>query len=138
MENTLNNGKIGQIKRMLFGIIGVIIVIAAVSWGISNRQFISRAETAKGTVIKLNAGGSHPEIKFTTKDGKEVEYPQGGLIFGYQVGDEVTVHYDSQNPRNCVIDSFGALWGFPLLAFILGVCFLCVALYSKSGAAISP
>ena len=116
---------------MLFGIIGTLVVIAAVAWGISTRLFVGRAETARGKVVKLNAGGSHPEIKFTAEDGKEIEYAQGGLIFGYRVGDEVTVYYDSQNPRDCVVNSFGALWGFPLLAFVLGVCFIGAALFSK-------
>ena len=133
----VNDAGFGQFKRMIFGIIGIIIVIAASIWGFANWRFISGSETAKGTVIKLNAGGSHPEIKFTTKDGKEIEYPQGGLIFGYSVGEEVEVYYDPQNPRNCVINAFGALRGFPLLAFILGVCFVCAALFSRSGNAVS-
>ncbi len=131
MNQMSNTSGYGQLKRMLFGIIGIIVVIGAVGWGISNRQFVSRSETAQGKVVKLNAGGSHPEIKFTAKDGKEFEFAQGGLIFGHQIGDEVTVYYDPQNPRNGVINSFGALWGFPLLAFFMGFCFICVALFSK-------
>jgi Protein of unknown function (DUF3592) len=133
MANTKNQD-FKKIKRMIFGIIGIIIVITAGIWGWTIREFVNHSETAKGIVTKLNSGGSHPEIKITTKDGKEIEYPQGGLIFGYQVGDEVSVYYDPQNPKNCVLNSFGALWGFPLLAFTLGICFICATLLTSKSA----
>lgn len=121
-----------NLKRVLFGTVGVLIVVGSVIWAISGWQFISRAETARGTVVKLNAGGSHPEIKFTIRDGHEISYPQGGLIFGYQVGDEVSVLYDAENPRNCQLDTFGALWGFTILTAIMGFVFIGVGLFLKS------
>lgn len=120
------------IKRFVFGTIGLLIIIGAVIGGIRQEQFVSRAEVATGKVVKLNAGGSHPEVKFTTAAGDEIEYPQGGLIGGYQVGDQVNVYYESQTPRNCSIDSFGALWGFLLLALLGGIVFVCVGLFLKS------
>lgn len=132
MSNLLKDN-FGQMKRMFFSVIGLVIIITAVIWGVSNWRFIAFAEIAQGIVTKLNAGGSHPEIKFTTKEGKEIEYPQGGLIFGYRVGDEVSVYYDSQNPKNAVIENFGALWGFPILAFLLGICFICAGLFWTAG-----
>ncbi len=116
---------------MLFIFIGTIVILGTLFWGVSNRQFIKNAATAKGVVTKLNSGGSHPEIKFTTTDGRTVEYPQGGLISGYQVGDEVSVLYDEKNPQTAVINSFGALWGFPLFLFILGICFFGAGLYLR-------
>lgn len=132
MVGAADNHGLKQIRRMLFGIVGILILGGAVIWGISNWLFINRAETAQGSVTKLNAGGSHPEITFTTNDGKTIEYPQGGLIFGYHVGDEVIVYYDRENPQNCVINSSGALWGFPALVFVLGLVFVGVALFSRT------
>ena len=120
-----------NVKVIIFIVAGTIVISAVAIWGIINRQFIKNAATAKGVVVKLNAGGSHPEIKFTTNDGKIIEYPQGGLISGYNTGDEVTVLYDSQNPHNAVINDFGALWGFSLLAFVLGVSVVCVGMFLK-------
>ena len=62
---------------MIFIGVGVVVILATVAWGILTYQFINQAAIAQGEVIKLNSGGSHPEIKFMTRDGKEIEYPQG-------------------------------------------------------------
>ena len=116
---------------MIFIFIGVFVFLIVAIWGSLTYQFISRSATAQGKVIRLNSGGSHPEIKFTTGDGKEVEYPQSGLIFGYKTGDTVEVLYDSQNPKKASINSFGALWGFPALIFVLGLLFIIVGFFQK-------
>lgn len=116
-------------KRMLFIGIGVIVILATLAWGLLTYQFINQAATTEGEIIKLNAGGSHPEIKFTTQEGKEIDYPQGGLIFGYKAGDKVEVLYDPKNPKRASINTFGALWGFPGLIFVLGLVFVVVALF---------
>lgn len=131
MQNAAGSDIFRLLKRLLFGAVGATIVLAAVVWGAANWRFINRAETVEGTVVNLDYGGSHPQIKFTAKDGTEIEYPQNGLIGGYQVGDRVTVYYDSQDARNCIVKSSGALWGFPTLAFVTGIFFVCVGLFSK-------
>lgn len=115
-------------KCMFFAVIGVFVVLAALGWGLTVYHFAANAVRAEGEVIKLNSGGSHPQIRFTANDGQTVEYPQGGLIFGYSSGDRIRVLYDPQSPRNASIDSFGALWGFPVLLLILGLIFVLVAL----------
>jgi hypothetical protein len=116
-------------KRMLFIGLGIVVILFVLVWGWLNYQFINQANSAQGEVIKLNSGGSHPEIKFITKDGREIEYPQSGLIFGYKIGDKVEVLYDSQTPKRASINTFGALWGFPVLLFILGLIFIIVGFF---------
>lgn len=118
-----------KLKLLLFTFIGIMILLGSVIWVVMNYQFASRAASAKGTVIKLSAGGSHPEIRFTTADGKVVEYSQSGLIFGYREGDEVEVLYDPDTPQKASLSTFGAMWGFPLLGFVLGACFTGVSLW---------
>jgi hypothetical protein len=115
-------------KTFLFICVGIIIVLADCFWLIKISKFISTASSAQGVVVRLNAGGSHPQVKFTTKEGREISYPQNGLVFGYKSGDKVKVMYNSQHPQNAEIDTFGALWGFPVLLFILGVSFIGTAL----------
>ncbi len=127
-ENVNTTGDLNNLKAILIVIVGAIIILASLLWGFSSRQFISSAAVAKGVVTKLDAGGSHPEIQFLTNAGEKIEYPQGGLIGGYQVGDRVSVLYDEKNPQTAVVNSFGALWGFPLLAFILGIWFIIAGL----------
>jgi len=116
--------------RIFFICVGIVIILASLAWGVTVFQFITHASSAKGRVIKLNAGSSHPQIEFHTQDGKEIRYPQNGLIFGYQVGDEVNILYDAQNPPDASLNTFGALWGFPLLAFAMGIFFILVSCFS--------
>jgi hypothetical protein len=112
----------------LFALVGVLVIVGVLVWGLQTYQFIKSSLSAQGTVAALNSGGSHPQIKFTTGEGKEVEYAQNGLIYGYRIGDQVTVLYDPQNPREASVNTLGALWGFNLLGFILGVCFTGIGL----------
>jgi Protein of unknown function (DUF3592) len=107
----------------LFALVGVLIIVGCLAWGLKTYQFINNSFSAQGIVVALNAGGSHPQIKFITSEGKEIKYSQNGLIFGYKIGDQITVLYDPQNPHEASVNAPGALWGFNLLSFILGVCF---------------
>ena len=113
----------------LFGLIGLMIILGVLAWSLDTYRFVKGSASTEGIVMALNAGGSHPQIRFTTADGKEIEYSQNGLIGGYRVGDKATVLYDAQNPREASVDAFGALWGFNLLGFILGACFICIACF---------
>lgn len=116
------------LKRTLLIVIGLLVTITALIWGMTVYHFSGHAVLAEGEVIKLNAGGAHPQIQFTANNGQIIEYPQGGLIYGYLIGDRVRVLYDPQSPRNASIDSFGALWGFPVLFLIMGLICILVGL----------
>jgi Protein of unknown function (DUF3592) len=132
MSNEITNSSsyITQIlKYGLFALVGIVIIIGVLVSANNIRNFMKNSFSAKGTVVALNAGGSHPKIKFTTQEDKEIEYSQNGLIFGYQVGDEVMILYNPQNPQDASINTFGALWGFHLLGFILGICFIGAACF---------
>lgn len=115
----------------LFGAVGLMIVLGVLAWSLDTYQFVKNSTSTEGYVVALNAGGSHPQIKFTTADGKEIEYAQNGLIGGYRVGDTATVLYDRENPREASVDAFGALWGFNLLGLILGICFVSIACFKR-------
>jgi len=110
----------GLVKAIVFLMVGAGLLVAAVVNGVAIRGFISRA--ASGVVSHLNAGGSHPEIEFTTASGEKISYPQGGLIFGYRPGQPVRVLYGQENPRGTArVDAFGALWFTPLMLLGLGL-----------------
>jgi hypothetical protein len=111
----------GLIKAIVFLMVGAGLIVTAMVTGIAIRGFIGRAASAPGSVSHLNAGGSHPEIEFTTGSGEKISYPQGGLIFGYRPGDKVRVLYGREDPRGTArVDAFGALWFTPLILFGLG------------------
>lgn len=77
--------RLGKILQgLLFVLIGIGLLVIAGNLTLERREFIASAQTADGIVSDLNAGGSHPEIAFTTGSGEKISYPQGGFIFGYQ------------------------------------------------------
>ncbi|WP_260961092.1 DUF3592 domain-containing protein [Pseudomonas citri] len=109
---------------LLFALIGIGLLGIAANLSLDRREFLAYARTADGIVSHLNAGGSHPEIVFTTDTGEKISYPQGGLIFGYHQGEAVRVHYLPEQPAgSAVIDDPGALWGPSGLLGALGLMF---------------
>ncbi len=127
-EPLRDNQALRTVKIIVFTLAGVVLMVSAVCWAFSTRRFVVRAASAPGVVVKLNAGGAHPEVRFTTAAGQAVEYPQGGMIWGYRVGDQVKVLYELKNPTgSAVIDRPGALWGFVAMDFLIGVVFVLTA-----------
>ncbi len=122
------NPAVRTLKIIFFTMVGVALMIGALCWGVSTRRFVARAASAPGVVTKLNAGGAHPEVRFTTAAGEVVEYPQGGMIWGYRAGDRVEVLYEPGNPAgSAVLNRPGALWGFVAMDFLMGAVFVLMA-----------
>ena len=114
---------------IVFLVAGIIMLAISIGLTISNIRFIANAKTADGVVVELKAGGSHPEIKFSTSNGTEITYQQGGFIFSYRVGDPVHVYYLEERPKETAcIDSLGALWFVPALSLALGLLFFWIRL----------
>lgn len=111
--------------KIAFMVAGLVLLALATALGLSVRGFAHAASSADGVVVRLNAGGSHPQIDFVTAIGEKVSYPQGGFIFGARVGDKVRVLYMPDAPRSTArIDTIGTLWFVPLLVFALGIVML--------------
>ncbi|MCP1457985.1 MULTISPECIES: DUF3592 domain-containing protein [Pseudomonas] len=114
---------------LLFALIGIGLLGIAVNLTLDRRDFLARAQTADGIVSRLNAGGSHPEIAFTTGKGEKISYPQGGFIFGYEPGQPVRVYYLPEQPAaNPLVVDRGALWGTPVMLGAMGLFFTLVGL----------
>ena len=74
--------------------------LAGAAWlAVEQGRFLKVAQRAPGEVVALNAGGSHPQIRFEGSTGEAISYPQGGLIWGYREGMQVEVLYDPADPR---------------------------------------
>ncbi|MBD0687801.1 MULTISPECIES: DUF3592 domain-containing protein [unclassified Pseudomonas] len=117
--------RLGKILRgVLFALIGIGLLSIAVHLTLDRREFLAHAQTADGVVSRLNAGGSHPEIAFTTDSGEKISYPQGGFIFGYRQDQSVRVHYLPERPAgSAIVDDPAALWGTSGLLGCLGLVF---------------
>ena len=114
--------RVERAKAIVFLLVGVGLIVAALVTGAGVRRFVAGSDVVRGRVSRLNAGGSHPEIEFTTRAGESVSFPQGGFIGGYAPGDQVEVRYDPADPRlTARLDSFGALWFAPMLLSVLGL-----------------
>ncbi|SDK06652.1 Protein of unknown function [Pseudomonas delhiensis] len=102
------------VRIIIIGLIGIAFLIAAASTAMKTIDFLESAEVTPGVVSRLTAGGSHPEIRFTTLSGQQYEFPQGGFIFGYEKGMAVDVYYLPEDPgRTAVIKDPGAIWVIP-------------------------
>ncbi|NYF22936.1 hypothetical protein HDC36_004426 [Xanthomonas sp. JAI131] len=109
---------------LLFALIGIGLLGIAVNLALNRHAFLARARIADGVVSRLNAGGSHPEIAFTTGAGEKISYPQGGLISGYRQDQRVRVRYLPERPAgSAIVDDPGALWGVPGFLGGLGLIF---------------
>ncbi len=112
------------VRAVIFLPIGLCLLVLTAWLVMARMDFLAHAQRTQGHVSALNAGGSHPQIDFTDAMGKTFSYPEGGMIFGYEVGDKVDVYYRAESPsRTAIIDDRGALWGASLLAGLLAVVF---------------
>ena len=111
-------------------VIGIGLLIGAAVSAQSTREFLRTSIVVPGRVVRLNAGGYHPQIEFVTKTGERISYPQGGLISKMREGDAVLVRYQADDPsHSATADVFAAIWDTPIvLGFLGGFAVLCGAL----------
>lgn len=116
---------LGDLPRALIFIPLGLCLLYLTFWLVQDRLgFLAQAQRAQGHVSALNAGGSHPQIDFTDATGQVVSYPESGFIFGYAVGDPVTVLYRTEAPAStAIIDDRGALWGVSLMMGLFALVF---------------
>src|SRR5690348_3596358 len=109
-------------KAIAASTIGAGFLIVAALTAQSTREFIRSSIVVPVHVVKLNAGGSHPQVEFVTKAGERISYPQGGMIYGMKMGEQVSVRYLPDSPsRSATIDQFGAVWNWTITTVIIGV-----------------
>ncbi|QND54254.1 DUF3592 domain-containing protein [Phyllobacterium sp. 628] len=109
---------------IVFTAIGIGFLIAAAVSVVTTTRFLQNSIMASGNVTALNAGGSHPQISFITQAGEQISYPQGGLVFGTKVGDQVEVRYRAEAPKqSATLNRFGAIWTLSIFLSVLGAGF---------------
>ncbi len=112
---------------------GAILLVVAAVGAFQVSRFIAGALRSDGTVTRLNAGSSHPQIAFHTQNGSLISYPQGGMVAGFRVGQAVQVFYDAGDPSGTArVRSFGSLWGTSLVLATCGAVLLTLGLVSLS------
>ena len=110
------------VRHWVFVLVGILLLGAAATTAIGTWRWVQRTAVAQGHVVRLNAGGSHPEIEFTAASGEKVSYPQGGLVAGWRVGDRVPVRYDPAAPARAPgVDRVAAIWTVPIGLLFAGL-----------------
>lgn len=118
-------------KAMSAVVIGICFFVAAAFVAQSTREFLRTSIVVPGQVVRLNAGGYHPQIEFVTRAGEPVSYPQGGILTRMKVGDRPEVRYSPDNPiPTATVNTFEAIWGNTLFFGVLGVAFIVGGLLS--------
>lgn len=129
----------------IFGLVGVLLIGAAIVLVATTTRFLANAERTEGTVIEVNAKTSisrdadrrrrertfwYPTVEFTAGGGDTFSFEgTGANPPAYQVGDRVPVAYDPDNPSDARIASFGSAYLLPMILGGLGIVFTPVGGY---------
>ena len=128
------------IVRIFTGVAVVMLLVAGIST-VSILKKLGREESVPGVVVDVvkqryvdaetdNVSYYYyPVVEFKARDGKRrtVQLNEGSNPQSYEVGDEVTVLYEPENPNDARIKSFGSsalMWILPSITGLLGAAFL--------------
>ena len=124
----------------VFLAVGVLCIVIGAVVLVRTMQFVAKAEHATGTVIELtgeiDSEGDElffPVVRFTTADGKEIEFESssGSSPASHSTGDRVEVLYDPDDPNDAQLSGFVDLWLFTIIFFLVGGAFLAVGWFSR-------
>lgn len=131
MNRPADHRPIVILRGLLFTVIGGIVLAIATRGAIGRVASLRHAQAADGIVEGLNAGGSHPQVAFTTASGERISYAQNGLVFGYREKQAVRVLYVPDDAKaSATVDDLGALWGMTVLLGMMGSVFAGVGLHT--------
>lgn len=119
-------------KRLIFLVIGILILILGIYLYGKQNEFINTAEKAEGTVVgnyrRSSGRNVAPIVEFVSKDNKIICFKS--TLFSdppaYDVCEKVKVYYDPMLPENAKIDSFFELWGVIAIVSSIAVVFILV------------
>ena len=116
---------------LIFVVVGVALVVVAVTLGISTFRFVRAASLANGTIQKMDLAGRtghhvyRPTVVFTDKLGQLHTFTASGSDPpGFKVGEQVRVAYDPNDPSIARIVAFQTLWLEPTIFGALGTVFV--------------
>jgi hypothetical protein len=123
------------------GVAVLMLLIAAISIFFSLRK-INNEKSAPGVVVDMIVQYDYaendrsrvvgqayfPVVRFAASDGRrrDVHLSEGSDPPSYEIGNEVTVRYNPENPLEARIDSFASslgMWVLPSITGILGLAF---------------
>lgn len=123
------------IAGVIFAMVGFLMLLGGGLWAHSTSTFIDDAGSAQGEVIELVARRSSDSTTYAPRYRFVVEGQQAYTVISsssssppaYDVGEQVKVLYDPENPTDAKIDSFMGLWFGPVLIIGMGLVFSLIA-----------
>ncbi|AEH02277.1 MULTISPECIES: DUF3592 domain-containing protein [unclassified Lacinutrix] len=129
---------------IVLGLIGITMLLVAFYKCINTFEFLSKSNETEGEIIEIvstfNATNTSdqslrvlykPLIRFYDLKGNPIEFhsPIGSkLPKNYNVGDKITILYNTQDPKKAVIKSFSSLWSESILLGIFGIILISIAI----------
>jgi hypothetical protein len=114
----------------VFIAIGLLIVFVAATQASRSMKFATAGVSAEGTVVQqIRKPGRRPRVRpmvrFATQAGVSIDFTstESSRYPRYEDGQKVAVVYLPDAPEHAEIDSFGVLWGGPLLMSLAGLVF---------------
>lgn len=123
-----------EIKRINWLTIGIAVTIL-LSFGqfsLSNIRFFLRSTVTSGVVVKLNHGGYHPQVIFTTDKGERISFP-GSSSYPVEIGDRLEVRYERSQPlKTAILNQKTQMFGGDVLMLVIVCTFTILGLRGKS------
>ena len=131
--------KSAGIVKLVFGIVGVVMLVGAWLLYQNTTEFIASASRAQGEVIELlrvessrrNSSDTwRPLVRFKAPSGEIVEFAPSSSSSppAYDKGEVVGVFFDPADPKDARLDGFFDLWGGATIVGGLGAVFLAFAI----------
>ena len=122
------------IIKYAFTLVGLTMLAGALYWFQTTRAFVAAAALAQGIVIDLEASRSdnsttwRPVVRFNLPEGRAIQFSSNVSSNppSYRKGEQVEVLYQPSQPDKAKINSFGPLWGGPLIVGGLGAVFFLI------------
>jgi hypothetical protein len=131
--------KSAGIVKLVFGLVGVVMLVGAWLLYQNTTKFIASASRARGEVIELlrvessrrNSSDTwRPLVRFKAPSGEIVEFAPSSSSSppAYDKGEVVGVFFDPADPKDARLDGFFDLWGGATIVGGLGAVFLAFAI----------
>lgn len=105
-------------------VIGIIIFGLQLPLLPSTVDFVKSSKVVTGEVVRLNAGGKHPQVEFITLRGERVSVPASSWFHFAEIGDKVEMRYDPKNSHDAQMNTFFGIWGVHLMFCWVALMFL--------------
>ena len=135
---SLSPEKANKLAKLLI-FLAVPIFILSLFFTYRMYSFLSHAQTAKGTIVRLieshgeNGVSFKPVFTFITKDG--TKYKITSSISSSppiaEVGEEIEVLYLPNSPKDAIIDYWFSKWGLPIVLIIVTISQILAGIFIK-------